>query len=114
VEYLCLGDLSTAEVLSGDTERLSAAGEAALSQLVAEPTMATFMAAAREFSREAGLLTDSVREVVTDVNEVGGEATMAMLGETVVALGSGLSDAGYDPRVTRIDPTGATLEEPLG
>jgi pantoate kinase len=55
-------------------------------------------------------LTDELRTVVTDVAEAGGEATMAMLGETVVALGTGLSDAGYDPGVCRIHPGGATLE----
>ena len=41
--------------------------------------------------------------------EAGGEASMAMLGETVFALGTGLSDAGYDPRVCRTYPTGASL-----
>jgi pantoate kinase len=113
LEYLSLGSLATAEVLGGDTDRLTMAGEHALSQVVEEPTLETFMAASREFSREAALLTETVRDVVTDVTGAGGEATMAMLGETVVALGSGLSEAGYDPTVTRIDPTGATLVEPV-
>ena len=36
-------------------------------------------------------------------------AAMAMLGRTVFALGTGLSDAGYDPAVCRIDPAGARL-----
>jgi pantoate kinase len=35
---------------------------------------------------------------------------MAMLGETVVALGTGLSDAGYDPHVCQVHPSGAQLE----
>jgi pantoate kinase len=55
-------------------------------------------------------LTDELRTVVTDVAEAGGEATMAMLGETVVALGTGLSDAGYDPHVCQVHPSGAQLE----
>jgi pantoate kinase len=38
---------------------------------------------------------------------------MAMLGETVVALGSGLTDAGYDPTVTAIHDAGATLQDPM-
>jgi len=34
---------------------------------------------------------------------------MAMLGRTVFGLGTGLSDAGYDPEVCRIDAAGARL-----
>jgi len=32
-----------------------------------------------------------------------------MLGDTVFALGTGLTDAGYDPVVTRTYPAGATF-----
>jgi pantoate kinase len=110
VEYLALGQLSTEAVLSGDTDRLSAAGERAVSTVVAEPTMGTFMEAARRFAREAGLLTDELRAVVTDVTEAGGDASMAMLGETVFALDTGLSDAGYDPAVCEVHRAGAVLE----
>jgi pantoate kinase len=110
VEYLALGQLSTEEVLSGDTEQLSAAGERAISAVGAEPTMGTFMGAARRFAREAGLLTDELREVVTDVSDAGGDASMAMLGETAFALDTGLSDAGYDPEVCAVHPAGAVLE----
>jgi pantoate kinase len=114
VEYLVRGELDTADILGGDTERLSAAGERALSQVVADPAVETFMHASRRFSREAGLLTASVREVVTDVTAAGGSAAMAMLGETVVAPGTGLSDAGYGPAVCRIHPGGATPVGPDG
>jgi len=110
VEYHTIGQLSTDDVLSGDTEQLTMAGKGALSTVVAEPTMASFMRASRQFSRESGLLTDAVYEVVDDVSEAGGTAAMAMLGETVFALGTGLSDAGYDPAVCEIHPGGATLE----
>jgi pantoate kinase len=96
--------------LSGDTKQLTTAGKGALSTVVAEPTMDSFMRASRQFSRESGLLTDPVYEVVDDVSAAGGTAAMAMLGETVFALGTGLSDAGYDPAVCEIHPGGATLE----
>jgi pantoate kinase len=39
---------------------------------------------------------------------------MAMLGETVFALDTGLSDAGYDPSVCWVDPTGARLLDESG
>lgn len=112
VEYLSLGELATAEIIGEDTERITAAGRRALSTLVDEPTMARFMETARTFSREAELLTEDVRSVITDVTEAGGDAAMAMLGETVIALDSGLSDAGYESATkTRIDPCGAVLQK---
>lgn len=109
IEYLTLGELSTAEVLSGDTERLSLAGENALGRIVGTPTVPAFMAASRRFSREAELLTPKVEAVIEDVADAGGSAAMAMLGETVFALGSGLSDAGYDAAACRTHAAGATL-----
>lgn len=110
VEYLSLGDRSTAAVLAGDTSELSAAGEGALERVRGEPTLPAFVRASRRFAREADLLTDDVREVIDDVQAAGGEAAVAMLGRSVFALDTGLSDAGYDPRACEIDPAGASLE----
>lgn len=109
VEYLSLGGLSTADVLGGDTETLSAAGERALERVRETPTLDTFVAASRRFAKEAGLLTDELRGILHDVDETGETASMAMLGETVFTLGTGLSDADYDPAVCRIHPPGAGL-----
>jgi len=109
VEYVSFGGLSTEDVISGRTDRLNDAGRKALSRVVGEPTLRSFMYAARHFAREAELLTTDVREAILDVNEVDGEAAMAMLGDTAFALGTGLTDAGYDPVVTRTHPAGATL-----
>lgn len=110
IEYHVIGELETAEVLSGETEALTEAGKQALSTVVREPTMTTFMRASRRFSRESTLLTAGVQEVIEDVTDAGGTAAMAMLGQTVFALDHGLSDAGYDPGVTAINPGGAMLE----
>ncbi|MDL5361706.1 pantoate kinase [Halalkalicoccus sp. NIPERK01] len=109
IEYCTFGELSTESVLSGDTERLTDAGLESLSILGEEPTLSTLMYASRRFAREAGLLTDRVREAVEDVSAAGGEASMAMLGETVFALDTGLSDAGYDPSVCHTHAAGATI-----
>jgi len=109
VEYVTFGGLDTATVIGGDTETLSRAGEDALATLRESPTVETFMRAARRFSREAGLQTDEVRAAIEDVQAVGGEAAMAMLGRTVFALDDGLSRAGYDDaRRCRVSP-GASL-----
>ncbi|MFW6376822.1 MAG: pantoate kinase [archaeon] len=107
VEYLTFGDLSTPDVLEDDPETITEAGETALSRVVGEPTLASFIYASRRFAREASLLTPRVRETIEAVAEAGGEASMAMLGETVFALGTGLSDAGYDPEVCSTHPAGA-------
>jgi pantoate kinase len=109
VEYHTLGELSTAEVISGDTDLLDQAGKRGLSRVVEEPTLSSFMRASRQFAREAELLTPDVRDVILDVNEAGGDASMAMLGKTVFSIDGGLSAAGYDPSTCRIDPTGAQL-----
>ena len=109
VEYHTLGELSTESVISGEDDLLTQAGKRALSRVVEEPTMDSFMRASRQFAREAELLTPEIRDVVLDVNEADGQASMAMLGETVFALGTGLSDAGYDPAVCEIDVAGARL-----
>ncbi|MFC6904761.1 pantoate kinase [Halalkalicoccus tibetensis] len=113
IEYVTFGELSTESVLSGDTDRLSDAGLESLSMLLEEPTLSTLLFASRRFAREADLLTDRVREAIEDVSAVGGEASMAMLGRTVFALGSGLSDAGYDPAICHTHAAGASIiDEP--
>ncbi len=68
------------------------------------------MYASRLFARDVGLLTERVTETIAEVSEAGGQASMAMLGETVFALGTGLSDAGYEPSVCATHPAGAVLK----
>lgn len=113
IEYLSLGTVDTPAVLGGDTAPVAAAGDRALETLSAEPTLPALFAAGRRFAREADLRSERVTAVVEDVVQAGGEATMAMLGEAVVALGRGLSDVGYDATTTHIHPGGATLREPV-
>ena len=109
VEYVSFGELSTEAVLGGDTAALTAAGADALDRLRADPRLPTMMAAARRFARDADLLVPAVADAVEAVSATGGEAAMAMLGRTVFALGTGLSDAGYDPVACRVDRAGGRL-----
>lgn len=109
IEYVSFGGLDTATIIGGDTDTLSQAGEDALASLLDRPTLERFMAESRRFACEAELLTDRVAETIEAVQQADGEASMAMLGETVFALGDGLTKAGYDPTVCRIDG-GARLE----
>lgn len=112
VEYLSFGERSTEDVLAGDVTKLSAAGDRALEKVRAEPTLTEFVRVSRQFARESDLLTPDLQTIIEDVDMAGGEAAMAMLGETVFALDTGLSDAGYTPEVTEIHPGGATLCRP--
>ena len=109
IEYVTSGDRSTTDVLAGETDALTVAGESALSHLLERPTVDRFMAAAREFADDADLLTDDVADAIDAVDEAGGDAAMAMLGDTVFAVGDGLSAAGYDPERCRTDAGGARL-----
>jgi pantoate kinase len=110
VEYVTFGELSTAEVIEGDTTRLTRAGERALGELRARPTLSRLVRLSRRFAREAGLLVPEVETAIDAVTDAGGEAAMAMLGRSVFALDTGLSDAGYDPQVCETYPSGAHLE----
>lgn len=111
VEYVSFGGLDTATIIGGDTDALSRAGEDALAELLERPTLTTFMAESRRFARETRLVTDRVTDTIEAVQADGGQASMAMLGETVFALGDGLTEAGYDPSVCEIGG-GARLEGP--
>ncbi|WP_134669183.1 pantoate kinase [Halorussus marinus] len=111
IEYLTLGERSTEAVLSGNTQRLSSVGVDMLVRLVETPTLPMLMDASREFAESADLLTPEVEGVLADVTAAGGEAAMAMLGETVFALGTGLTDAGYDADACEVHPAGATLRK---
>ncbi len=110
VEYIHYDELSTESVLEERGEQLTSAGEKALSLVVQEPTLSSFIYASRGFAREAELLTPRIASVIDDVSDDGGQASMAMLGETVFALGTGLSDAGYDPDTCSTYPAGAVLK----
>lgn len=111
VEYLVLGEVETREVIAGDVDALSEAGERALDAVRASPTLETLFEAGWRFSIEADLVDDELRTIVEDVHDVGGKAALGHLGRTVVALDDGLTAAGYDPQVTAVDATGATLVE---
>ena len=109
IEYVSVGGLATGEIIGGDVETLTRAGERALSALDDEPTLSRLVALSRSFASEADLLTPRVERAIEDVERAGGEAAMAMLGETVFALDNGLSAVGYDPAVCEIHPAGARV-----
>ena len=111
VEYCSFGTVSTESVLNADTNTLTTAGEQALETLRSTPTAAQFMTLAHQFGVEAELMTPKAQEVIADVQTAGGTAAMAMLGNTVFALGNDLSAAGYDPVVCQTHSGGVSIQQ---
>ena len=109
VEYVAFGPVRTATVLAEETAHLTDVGRACLSMLVAEPTLPTLMRASRRFAREAGMVTPSAREAIEAVSDAGGSAAPVSIGNAVVAIDGGLTDAGYDANQCTISRAGAHL-----
>lgn len=109
IEYVSFGGRSTETILGGDTGTLSAAGERALATLRETPTLDRLVSCSAAFAREADLLTERVDTAIAAVEAAGGTASMAMLGETVFALDTGLTEAGYEPTACTIHSPGAGI-----
>jgi pantoate kinase len=107
VEYESFGGITTAAVL-GDEDTMSSvkkAGRAVLSDVDPEGPIPDLLAASWQFANETGLATERVADAVEAVHAQGGQATMAMIGETVVATGTN----GALDHATKITPEGAGL-----
>jgi Predicted archaeal kinase (sugar kinase superfamily) len=108
VEYESFGSITTAAVLGdeGTMSNVEEVGRAALSEVDPEGAMTDLLAASWRFARETGLATERVADAVEAVRAQGGQATMAMIGETVVATGTN----GALDHATEITPAGAKLQ----
>ena len=107
IEYASYGEISTADVL-GDADAMTRVAEAGTRALAAvDPTgpFAALFDVSWTFATDAGVPTDAVRRAVSAVRAAGGAATMAMIGNTVVATGA----EGTLPHATQITRDGAAL-----
>lgn len=107
VEYTSYGALSTADALA-DEELMAQVrdeGGAVLDALPAPPTVGDVIEQSWPFARTLGLPTQRVVDDVMRAEAAGGAATMAMLGETVVAVGC----EGVLANRTRVSTEGARL-----
>ncbi|MBP1987449.1 GHMP family kinase ATP-binding protein [Halolamina salifodinae] len=107
VEYASYGGLPTADALA-DEELMATVreeGGAVLDSLPDPPTVRAVVERSWPFARALGLPTERVVEDVARVEAEGGVGTMAMLGETVVAVDC----EGVLPNRTRVSPAGARL-----
>jgi pantoate kinase len=89
IEYDSFGPIATEEALADEELMATIAreGTAALDGLPTNPSLADLTEEAWTFAQATGLPTDEVREAVRAVEAAGGAASMAMIGETVFAVG---------------------------
>ena len=108
IEYQSFGGITTAAVLGdeGTLDRVTEAGREALAKIAPEGPIDALFKVSWTFAERTGLATDRVADAVAAVEDDGGTATMAMLGETLVATGS----EGVLDHHTEITSTGATLQ----
>lgn len=108
LSYEALGGIATADVLDDETvlERVRTAGHDALASVEPGRPLDDLFDVSWSFAERTGLATDRVTETVENVWDAGGSATMAMVGETVVATGAG----DVLKKQTRITPEGAHVE----
>ncbi|MFW5911261.1 MAG: GHMP kinase [Halolamina sp.] len=107
VEYASYGGLSTAEALADEAlmTRITEEAGTVLDTLPDPPTLRDVIQRSWPFARALGLPTERVIADVERVEAAGGAATMAMLGETVVAVDC----EGVLPNRTRVAGDGADL-----
>ncbi len=107
IEYESFGGITTAAVLGdeGTMSSVKEAGQEALSAIDPDGPIPDLLDASWRFARDTGLATERVADAVAAVRDAGGAATMAMLGETVVATGTN----GALDHATEITPAGAEL-----
>ncbi|MFB6272549.1 MAG: GHMP kinase [Salinibacter sp.] len=107
IEYESFGGITTAAVL-GDEDtmsRVEEAGRHALADVDPEGAIHDLLHVSWRFARATGLATERIVDTVEAVQAQGGRATMAMIGKTIVAVGSdGILD--HD---TEITSSGAAL-----
>jgi pantoate kinase len=110
VSWVCLGEISTSSVLDDEKTmgRINILGQQALKTLLKRPGLEHFMSLSRGFAYEAGLVSPGAADAIEAVEAAGGLASMAMLGDTVFALGDGSALLEFGPvGSSRIGTTGA-------
>lgn len=108
IEYKSFGGITTAAVLGDDgtMAQVTEAGCTALETVNPEGPIPGLFDVAWTFAEQTGLATERVADAVAAVKDAGGTATMAMIGETVVAAGAD----GVLDQSTQITPDGAALQ----
>ena len=110
VSWVCLGEISTSTVLDDETTMkwINILGQRALKALLKRPGLEHFMSLSRNFAFETRLVSPGAEDAIEAVEAGGGVASMAMLGDTIFALGDGSALIEFGPvGSSRIGTTGA-------
>ena len=112
VGYLTLGKMSTKSVLKDRraVKEINICGQKAMKDLLKLPTLDNFMRLSKRFAIETGLISKKAKDVIEACETEGGQASMAMLGDVVFAVGKfeALSSFG-DVGICNISYSGARL-----
>ena len=108
LEYTAFAGIATNDVLADDQtlERIRESGQDSLSRFSSQRSLQDLFDVSWEFARQTGLTTDRVADEVQRAKRVGGAASMAMVGETVIA--TGVQD--LFERRTRVTNRGASVQ----
>lgn len=89
IEYTAFDGIATDEVLGNDQtiERIRDLGQDSLSQFSSDGSLRELLGLSWTFAQRTGLATDRVVDEVQRIESAGGAASMAMLGETIIATG---------------------------
>jgi pantoate kinase len=89
VFYIPMRAIPTKEVITSSIakKKINKSGREALKALLKKPTFENFMALSKKFSYETELLSYKARDIIEAVEARGGLASMAMIGDTVFAVG---------------------------
>lgn len=89
IDYVVRGPISTREVLSDPAamKEINKAGEAAVKELLARPTLKEFMRLSARFTKQIGLASPWALDAIETVESAGGLASMIMLGDAVFSIG---------------------------
>jgi len=88
VVCLNFGNLSTKKILSDEKirHRINESGKKSIDKLIAHPNPTDFMGFSRSFAEEVGLISQRMRKVLIETDNIGITCSMAMLGETIFSL----------------------------
>ena len=113
VNYVVRGPISTRAILSNESvmKEVNKAGEVALEELLARPTLREFMRLSRCFTGRIGLASNWALDAIEAVEAAGGMASMIMLGDAVFAFGGAEALAEFgEVGTTRISHVGASID----
>ncbi len=91
IQYTVFGELDTSSILEDIDlhKKLKKSGRDSLNSLTSNPSLSNLIDTSWSFALDTELATEKIKNMVEDIREKDGKASMAMLGETVFGINSG-------------------------